>query len=100
MKTPENAKHVYARLTGDEKPRMPMGGPFSERVLQSAAALGDDATATQATTPIHFPTIHNLLGLPSDLRGFPVPPPAPLSWTPGAARLVHAGIHCESRDFT
>ncbi|TPI13059.1 hypothetical protein FJW06_15520 [Mesorhizobium sp. B4-1-3] len=23
-----NASHVYARLAGDEKPRMPKGGPF------------------------------------------------------------------------
>lgn len=23
-----NARHVYARLTGDETPRMPDGGPF------------------------------------------------------------------------
>ncbi|WP_218511784.1 hypothetical protein [Variovorax sp. dw_308] len=23
-----NARHVYARLTGDETPRMPKGGPF------------------------------------------------------------------------
>lgn len=23
-----NASHVYAHLTGDEKPRMPKGGPF------------------------------------------------------------------------
>lgn len=23
-----NARHVLARLTGDEKPRMPKGGPF------------------------------------------------------------------------
>lgn len=23
-----NARHVYARLTGAEHPRMPMGGPF------------------------------------------------------------------------
>jgi hypothetical protein len=23
-----NARHVMARLTGDEKPRMPKGGPF------------------------------------------------------------------------
>ena len=23
-----NARHVYARLTGNERPRMPMGGPY------------------------------------------------------------------------
>jgi hypothetical protein len=30
-----NARHVYARLTGDETPRMPAGGPFwSQAQLQ------------------------------------------------------------------
>jgi hypothetical protein len=28
MSQPDNAKNVYEYLTGDQKPRMPPGGPF------------------------------------------------------------------------
>jgi hypothetical protein len=30
-----NARHVFAHLKGDEKPRMPMGGPFWNEVALS-----------------------------------------------------------------